>query len=95
MKHVEVEFTNAARAITQQKAIQLELPDQASYRDIVIEVAERYPALIGVLIGPDRQTLLSANLFSRIGEQPVMPEQMDDQPQDGERLVILYFIVGG
>jgi hypothetical protein len=51
--------------------------------------------LIGVLIAPDRRTLLSANLFKRQDGQPVMPDQMDDQPEDGARLIILFFIVGG
>lgn len=95
MKIVDIEFTNAARAISQQKNIRLELEDQASYRDIVSRLADRFPAFIGVLIAPDRRSLLSANLFSRSGERVVMPNQMDDQPPDGEKLVILYFIVGG
>jgi len=92
---VEVEFTNAVRAITQQKTIRLELKDGSTYRDIVAQLADRFPALIGVLIAPDRRTLLSANLFKRQDGQPVMPDQMDDQPEDGARLIILFFIVGG
>jgi hypothetical protein len=95
MKLVEVEFTNAAREITQQKSILLKLADQASYRDIVVQLANLYPAFVGVLVAADKQSLLSANLFSRLGELPIMPEQMDDLPVDGERLVILNFIVGG
>jgi hypothetical protein len=38
---------------------------------------------------------LSANLFSRNGEAPIMPDDMEQSPQDGERIVMLYFIVGG
>ncbi len=95
MKKIAVEFTGAAREIIGEKKIVLELPDEVCYHDIVEVLAARYPGLIGTLISADRRSLLSANLFNRNGEEPIMPENMDDTPQDGERIVILYFIVGG
>jgi hypothetical protein len=95
MKAIEIEFTGAARAITGLKTIQLTLDNRASYRDIVQVLADRYPVLIGVLITADKRSFLSANLFDRNGDEPIMPDRMDDQPGNGDRLVVLYFIVGG
>ena len=95
MKRVQVDFSGAAREITQEKSIALDLQDRATYRDIVQILAEHYPGLVGTLISDDHQALLSANLFNRNGEEPVMPEEMDLAPRDRERIVILYFIVGG
>jgi hypothetical protein len=95
MKKIEIEFTGAARAITGRKTGIVEISDRASYRDIVSFLAGEYPQLIGLLISEDRRSLLSANFFSRNGEEPILPDDMDKTPQDGERLVILYFIVGG
>jgi hypothetical protein len=95
MKTIEVEFTGVARSLAREKKIQLGLDDQASYRDIVRKLAHRYPEFVGVLISPDERAFLSASLFNRADGDPIMPGAMDDLPQDGERLVILYFIVGG
>ncbi len=95
MKTIEVVFTGAAREITKEKNVQIELRDQSTYRDLVGTLADRYPGLVGTLISDDHQALLSANLFNRNGEEPIMPEEMDLAPRDGERIVIVYFIVGG
>jgi hypothetical protein len=95
MKTIEVEFTGVARSLTGEKKIRLALDDQSSYREVVRELACRYPEFVGVLIAPDKQAFLSASLFSRADGEPIMPDAMDALPLDGERLVILYFIVGG
>ncbi len=95
MKTIEIEFTGVDRAITGLKKVQLPLDDQASYRDILQVLADRYPGMVGILIAPDLRSFLSANLFNRNGEEAVMPAQMDDRPKDGDRLIIIYFMVGG
>lgn len=95
MKSIEVEFTGLDRAITGMKTVQLSLENQASYRDIIQVLAKRFPGMIGILITPDQRSFLSANLFNRNGDEPIMPNCMDNQPEDGDRLVIVYFIVGG
>jgi hypothetical protein len=95
MKKIEIEFTGAAREIAGRKKGILEIAKNATYRDIVSFLAGEYPQLLGTVIAEDRRSLLSASFFSRDGEEPIMPADMDKIPQDGERLVILYFIVGG
>ncbi len=95
MKKIEVEFTGAAKAITGRKNGIIEISETASYRDIVAFLAGEFPQLLGSVIADDRRSLLSASFFSRNGEEPIMPDDMDKIPQDGERLVVLYYIVGG
>jgi hypothetical protein len=95
MKTICVELTGAPGAIAGQKEIVLQLPPEATYRDVVQQLAEAHPGLIGMLIADDKRSLLSANLFSRAGQEPVMPDLMDGIPPDGERLVVVFFIVGG
>ena len=95
MKTVEVGFTGVAQVIAGQKKISIQLADQASYADLVQILAKLFPKLVGVLISTDERSLLSGNLFSRDNEQPIMPDEMTGVPQDRERLIILYFIVGG
>jgi hypothetical protein len=95
MKKIEIEFTGAARAITGRKNGIIEISENASYRDIIFFLGSEFPQLLGSVIADDKRSLLSASFFSRDGEEPIMPDEMDRIPQDGERLVILYYIVGG
>ena len=95
MKKIEIEFTGAAKAITGRKNGIIEISEIASYRDMVAFLAGEFPQLLGSVIADDRRSLLSASFFSRNGDEPIMPDDMDKIPQDGERLVILYYIVGG
>jgi hypothetical protein len=95
MKTIEVEFTGVDRVITGLKTYQLTLEDDASYRDVIQALAERFPGMVNILIAPDLRSFLSANLFNRNGEEPILPDCMDDQPADGDRLIIIYFMVGG
>jgi hypothetical protein len=95
MKTIYVELTGAPGAIAGRKEIILQLPPEATYRDVVQRLAEAHPGLVGVLIAADKRSFLSANLFSRTGQDPVMPDLMDGIPPDGEQLVVVFFIVGG
>ena len=95
MKKIEIEFTGVAKEITGRKTGIIELGENSSYRDIVSFLADEYPQLLGTVIAEDKQALLSANFFSRNGEEPIMPDDMDEKPRDGERLVVLFYIVGG
>jgi len=95
MKRIEIEFTGAAREIAGRKTGIIELGENSSYRDIVMFLADEFPQLLGTVIAEDKQAFLSANFFSRNGEEPIMPDDMDEKPRDGERLVVLYYIVGG
>lgn len=95
MKRITVELTGAARALAGQKSVDVRIAQEGTYRDVVAELAKQFPALVGALIAPDQRSFLSANFFSRGGDNPVLPAEMDGIPEDGATLILLYFIVGG
>ena len=92
---IQVEFTGAAREITGRREVSLTLPETASYREVIRRLAQMYPGLVGMIIAPDQSSLLSAMIFDRNGGEAILPGMLDRYPQDGDRLMLLYFIVGG
>lgn len=95
MKHVTVEFTGLAKAITGKQEVTLTLPVGTTYGSIVQELGEIYPGLIGILIAEDGKTFLSSNMFVINGDlaNPVMI--MDQEPRDGEHIHLMSVITGG
>jgi molybdopterin converting factor small subunit len=92
---IRVELTGLVRAVAKEKWVQMSLPEGATFRDVTRVLVEKYPDLAGVVIDPEGNDLLNANIFSRNGEDVIMGEQMDESPRDGDRLLLLSIIVGG
>jgi hypothetical protein len=92
---ITVEFTGAGRAMAGTREVALDLPENTTYRDVVRRLAQMYPGLIGAIIAADGDSLLSAMIFNRNGEESIVPAMMDQSPGDGDRLILMFFIVGG
>lgn len=92
---IQVEFTGLPREIVGSKQIGLEVKEGATYSDLVEELANQFPALIDILIEPNRRCLLNANFFSRGTEDVVFPSQMDENVKPEEKLFLISIIVGG
>jgi hypothetical protein len=92
---IQVEFTGAAKEIVGRREVSLTLPETAIYRDVIRNLAQMYPGLVGMIIAADRSSLLSAMIFDRNGGEAILPGMLEQSPQDGDRLMLLYFIVGG
>ena len=92
---ITVEFTGIAKSIAETDRIELEVPQESTYRDIVKKLAERYPSLIGVLIASDGETFLSSNMFIIDGDLANPAMIMDHCPHEGENMVLMSVITGG
>lgn len=92
---VTVEFTGAARVVTGQKTISVELTENATYRDIVRRLARAYPGLIDLLIDKDGETFLSSNMFVINGDLATPAMVLDEHPHAGDHLILMSLITGG
>ncbi|BAJ62597.1 MULTISPECIES: MoaD/ThiS family protein [Anaerolinea] len=92
---VTVELTGAARAHAGVKTLSLDLPDTATYRDIVRELAKHFPQLVGWLIAPDGESFLSSNMLVINGDLATPVMVLDENPADGEHLILMSVITGG
>jgi hypothetical protein len=92
---VKVEFSGLSRILAKANDMQLTLSPQQTYVDIIRMVAEKYPPLVGNVIDKNKSSLFPSNIFSRNGKTVVLPEEMNNSPQDGEVLILLSLLAGG
>jgi hypothetical protein len=93
--NITVEFTGGTRAMAGAREVNLDFPAGVTYRGVVGRLADLFPGLVGAVIAEDKRTLLSAMIFDRNGSETILPGMLDQTPQNGDRLLLLYFIVGG
>ena len=92
---VLVEFMCVARVVSGVKQATLDLAEGTTFRQIVRLLARKYPQLVGEVIQPDGETFQPSNLLNLNGRRMIQPAQMDDTPQDGDRLVLMSILAGG
>ena len=92
---ITIEFTGISKAIANTGEIELEMPEQSTYRDLVKQLAIHYPGLVGILIDHDWETFLSSNMFVINGDLAYPAMIMDNSPSDGERVSLMSVITGG
>jgi len=92
---IQIEFTGLAKEIIGAKQIDVKVDEGATYSDLVEELARQYPALIDILIEPNKRCLLNANFFSRGTEDVIFPSQMEEAVRPDEKLFLVSIIVGG
>ena len=92
---VEVEFLGLSRLVTGKRQMSLELEGSATFRDIVRELGNAYPQLIGNVIRSDKQTLQEPNIFNLNAKQIIQASQMGQSLSDGDRVILMSMSAGG
>jgi len=92
---VHVEFLGLARLATGLKETTLDLENGTTFRDVVRLLGVRYPALIGNVIQPDGETLQYPNALNHNVQRLIQAHQMDESPNDGDRIIVMSISAGG
>lgn len=92
---IKIEFTNLPEEIIGADSIEMPLRDGATFSDLVCELADRFPKLVGVLIAPDKCGFLSSNFFVVNGEMELPVMVMEKKPKPGDVLTIVSIATGG
>ena len=93
--HVRVELLGLSRLVTGTREVSLELPDGATYRDLVYALSEAYPGLVGNVIQADRRNLQAPNIFNLNARQMVQSRQMDNRLAEDDRIILMSISAGG
>lgn len=92
---ITIEFTGITKSITQAGTVEFEVPQGFTYRDLVKMLAAKYPAMVGLIIDPDREKFLSSNMFVINGNLEFPAMILDQSPSDGEYISLMSVITGG
>ncbi len=88
-----VEMLGLSRRLAQTKESLVEVSDQATFRDVLAQLAARFPALVGPVIVPDTFDIVSSHMINVDGRSVVT--DLDSHPQDGQRLILMFVEAGG
>ena len=92
---VRVELLGLSRLVTGTREVSLEMPSEATYRDLVYTLSETYPGLVGNVIQTDRRNLQAPNIFNLNARQMVQSRQMDDRLVEDDRIILMSISAGG
>lgn len=92
---VQIEFFGLSRLVVGQKEVALDLEENVTFRDIVRKLAAMYPGLVGNVIRPDGESLQHPNILNVNAKRMIKANQMDESPQDGDRIIVMSMSAGG
>lgn len=93
MMKLIVEFLGPSRRLAQTRETTLEVADQATFRDVLCQLATRYPALVGTIILPPTFEISPAFMLNIDGRQAV--DDLTAHPAEGQHLIIMVMEAGG
>ena len=88
-----VEMLGLSRRLAQTKVSLVEINDQTTFRDVLAQLATRFPALVGPIIVPNTFDIVSSHMINVDGRSVVT--DLDSHPQDGQRLILMFVEAGG
>lgn len=88
-----VEMLGLSRRLAQTKESLVEIDDQATFRDVLGQLARRFPALVGPVIVPATFDIVPSHMINVNGRNVVT--DLDTHPQDGQRLILMFVEAGG
>jgi hypothetical protein len=93
--NIEVEFIGVSRILSGVSKANIIIPAGGSYRDIIHELSEEYPAFNGQLIDTENNSFIGSSMFNLDGKRMVKPGELDNTPDEGGHLILMSVLAGG
>jgi hypothetical protein len=88
-----VEFYGMPRRLSGVSQAMVNAKPNATLRDIVDELVTMYPSFLGNLVDPKTRQINEPYFFNI--DARYVPKNLDYQPKQGERLLLLFLEAGG
>lgn len=88
-----VELYGLARRLSGEREVTVDVGNDATLRDVVVALTERFPAFLGALAVPETYDLVAPYFFSYGGRRTA--RDLDERPKEGDRLLLLLLALGG
>lgn len=85
-------YCGVARRLGKETEVAIDVPDDATLRDVSAALAARFPAFVGPLLAPGTFELVEPHFFSVNGQRVV---SLDAKARDGDRILIMAVTAGG
>lgn len=88
-----IEFLGPARLLISVREVTIEIGPEATLGELVLALAERYPALAGRVLDLERRMPVNGYIFNRNGRDFLA--EPDSAVRPGDRLLLLASAAGG
>ena len=92
---VLVEFTGVSRILSGVSEVSLKVAPGSTFSDIVNDLGQKYPSLLGQIIDKNGRDFIATNLFSLNGQRIIQEGEMNGTPSNGDRLILVSLLAGG
>jgi molybdopterin converting factor small subunit len=88
-----VEFFGLPRRLSGVKQTTVRVEEGATLRDVVAALAGQFPAFLGELVDPETYDLVEPYFFNI--DARYVPPNLEFEPKEGQRLLLLFLEAGG
>ncbi len=88
-----VEFFGLPRRLSGAKQTKVRVEEGATLRDVVAALARQFPAFLGELVEPETYDLVEPYFFNIDARH--VPQNLEFEPKEGQRLLLLFLEAGG
>ncbi|KPL18448.1 MAG: hypothetical protein AMJ93_13835 [Anaerolineae bacterium SM23_84] len=88
-----VEFFGLPRRLSGVKQTTVRVEKGATLRDVIAALAGQFPAFLGELVDPETYDLVEPYFFNI--DARYVPPNLEFQPKEGQRLLLLFLEAGG
>ena len=93
--NINVEFIGISRILSGVSKVCIVIPTQGTYRDVILELANKFPQFIGQLIDPAQKAFIGSSMFNIDGKRMIKTEDLDNSPVEHEHLIVMSIMAGG
>jgi hypothetical protein len=93
--NIDVEFIGVSRVLSGVSKVEISIPGNASYRDIISELSNKYPQFNGQLIDPVSKSFIGSSMFNLEGKRMIKPSELDNSPEENGHLILMSVLAGG
>jgi hypothetical protein len=93
--NIDVEFIGVSRILSGVKKVCIVIPNQGTYRDVILELANMFPQFIGQLIDPTQKAFIGSSMFNIDGKRMIKTGELDNSPVEHEHLIVMSILAGG
>ena len=93
--NIDVEFIGISRILSGVSKVCIVIPTEGTYRDVILELANKFPQFIGQLIDLPQKAFIGSSMFNIDGKRMIKTEELDNSPVEHEHLIVMSIMAGG
>jgi hypothetical protein len=93
--NVVVEFIGVSRILSGVSEVNLSIPGNGTYRDVIHELSKKFPQFNDQLIDIHQNCFIGSSMFNIDGKRMIKSAELDDRADENGHLILMSVLAGG